>query len=119
MAVDENPGSPPDTTHPQDVDLPESTGRSKDSKHSEPLKGRRKKRRRLLGWVFSLASIVILTWITITLISGRGPGLSEIAGLFKIGVSAEPASEYQFSVGSNRVFADLGGSLAAAGTLGL
>ena len=119
MAVDENPGSPQDTTRPRDVNQPESAGHSNKTKHSEPLKARRKKRRRLLGWVFSLASIVIFTWIAVALISGRGPGLSELTTWLKIGVSSEPASQYQFSVGSNRVFAELGGSLAAAGTLGI
>jgi len=119
MAVDENSGSPQDTTHQQDVNQAESAGRSNKTKQSEPLRAHAKKKRRLLGWVFSLASIVILTWIAVTLISGRGPGLAELATLLKIGVSSDPVSEYQFSVGNNRVFAELGGSLAAAGTLGI
>ena len=33
--------------------------------------------------------------------------------------AADPVGEYHFDVGRNRVFADLGGSLAAAGTLGI
>ena len=119
MAVDDNPGSPPDTTQQRDAERPEHAGHPKNTRHSRPLGRPAKKKRRLLGWIFSLASIILLTWITITLISGRGSGFSDLAGLFNLGGSSEPASEYHFTVGSNRVFANLEGSIASAGTLGV
>ena len=78
-----------------------------------------KKKRRLLGIVFPLAFVAVLTFIAITLIFGQGQGFSGLTGLFGNRSAAEPAGEYHFDVGRNRVFANLGGSLAAAGSLGI
>jgi len=79
----------------------------------------RKKKRRLLGIIFSLISIAVLTYIAIRLISGQELGISRLTGLFKPRTPVAAADEYNFDVGGNRVFADLGGSLAAAGTFGV
>ena len=76
-------------------------------------------KRRLIRIAGSLLSLAVLTYITIALISGRQSGLFRIFGLFSDNGSVEPASEYYFDVGRERVFADLDGSLAAAGTLGI
>jgi len=79
----------------------------------------RKKKRRLLGIIFSFISIAILTYIAIRLISGQELGISRLSGLFSPRAPVAAADEYNFDVGGSRVFADLGGSLAAAGTFGL
>jgi hypothetical protein len=79
----------------------------------------KKKKRRLIGLVFSLLSLAILTYIAITLISGRELGLSRLLNVFSARVPVEAVDEFYFDVGRNRVFADLGGSIVAAGTLGI
>jgi len=79
----------------------------------------KKKNRRLLGVVFSLLSLIVLTYIAITLITGRGLSLSQLTSLFRARIPVETVDELHFNVGRNRVFADLGGSFAAAGTLGI
>jgi len=79
----------------------------------------KKKWRRLIGIVFSLVSLAVLTYIAVSLISGQSLDISWISDLFNPGASVVMADEYQFDVGRGRVFADLGGSLAAAGTLGI
>ena len=60
--------------------------------------------------------LAMLVYIATSLLSGRGPGLS---GLFSPRVPPEALREYQFDVGRGRAFADLGGYVAAAGTLGI
>ena len=89
----------------------------------EPVKelkrGPKKKRRRLLGIALSIASLVILSYISITLITGQESIFTQIAGLFRPSAPVEPADELFFDIGRNRVYADLGGSIAAAGTLGV
>jgi len=79
----------------------------------------RNKWRRLIGIVFSLASLIILTYIAITLITGGDLGLSRLSGFFPGNEPVEMANEFLFDVGRDRVFADLGDFLAAAGTLGI
>ena len=79
----------------------------------------KRKWRGLSGIVFSLVSLAALTFIAISLITGRGLNLSWLTGLFSPHVHVEPAQEFNFDVGRNRVFADLGDSLAAAGTVGI
>ena len=79
----------------------------------------RSKWRRLIRIVCSLVSLAVLTYIAVSLISGRGLGLSWFPDLFSTREPIEMADEYDFDVGRGRVFADLGGSLAAAGTLGV
>ena len=79
----------------------------------------KKKIRKLLGIVGSLLSLAVLTYIAITLISGRDLNLSWVTDIFFEHEPVEMAEEYHFDVGRSRVFADLDGSLAAAGTLGV
>jgi len=79
----------------------------------------RKKKRRLLRIVGSLLSLAVLTYIAIVLISGRGLSLSWLTDLFSDPEPVEMADEFHFEVGRNRVFAFLGDSLAAAGSLGV
>ena len=88
------------------------------SKAPETRKKRRKKRR-LLGVVFSLVSLAILSYVAIALISGQGFDFSRFTGLFGEKTPVPVVDELNFDVGSNRVFADLGGFVAAAGTFGV
>jgi len=77
------------------------------------------RKKRLIRIAGSLLSLAVLTYIAIALISGSQSGHFRFFGLFSDSENAQMASEFFFDVGRNRVFADLGGSLAAAGTLGL
>lgn len=79
----------------------------------------RKKTRRILSIIGSLLSFAALTYIAIMLITGRDLSLSRLLAFFSSRESVELADEYYFDVGRDRVFADLGSSCAAAGTLGI
>ena len=79
----------------------------------------KKKKHRLIRIIGSILSLAVLTYIAIALITGRTIDVSWIPDLFS---SREPvimADEYSFDVGRDRVFADLGGPVAAAGSLGV
>jgi len=77
------------------------------------------KKRRLLGVIFSLVSLLILTYISLTLITGREVVFSRIIGLFSQKAPIPLADSFDFDVGRNRVFADMGSFVAATGTLGI
>ena len=79
----------------------------------------KKRLRRLVGIAFSMASLAVLTYIAITLISGRSLDVSWFTGLFSPRTAVEAAGEFNFDVGRDRVFADMGVAVAAAGTLGV
>jgi len=79
----------------------------------------KRKKRRALGIAFSLVSFSVLTYIAIALIFGRSPDFSWFTGLFSPRAPVVIADEYHFDVGRDRVFADLGGPITAAGTLGI
>ena len=79
----------------------------------------KKRLRRLIGIVFSLVSLAALTYIAVTLISGRSLDMSWLGGIFSPRAQVEAVDEYHFEVGRDRVFAALGDSVAAAGTLGV
>ena len=76
-------------------------------------------KRRLIRIAGSVLSLAILTYIAIALITGRQSGIFRIFGIFSGSGSVEMASEYYFDVGRDRMFADIGGYIAAAGTLGI
>jgi len=79
----------------------------------------RKKKRRLIGIVGSLLSLAALTYIAIMLVSGRDLSLTWLSDLFSGHEPVGMADEFSFDVGRDRVFADLGGPLVSAGTLGV
>jgi len=92
------------------------------SGEEQPDKKKRRlpgKRRRLIRIAGSVISLALLTFIAITLITGRQSGLLRFFGFFSDRTSAEIAGEYHFDVGRGRVFAELNGALAAAGTMGI
>jgi len=82
-------------------------------------KGIKINKRRLLGIVFSAASLILFTYVAITLISGRELGLARLIRWIRPAEYIEPVDDFYFDVGRNRVFADLGDSVAAAGSLGV
>ena len=90
-----------------------------EARKAPELRKKRGRKRRLLGAIFSLASLAILSYIAVTLISGRGFDLSRFAWLFGENTPVPVVDEFSFDVGSNRVFADLDGFVAAAGTFGV
>ena len=75
--------------------------------------------RRLFRIIGSLLSLSLLTFVAIILISGRQMSLTGNLKDRSNRSSTEVLDEYAFSVGRERVFADLNGSLLAAGTLGI
>jgi len=78
-----------------------------------------KKWRRLIGVVFSVASLAIFTYIAVTLISGRSLSMDWFTGMFSPRTRVEAADEFNFEVGRSRSMADMGGAVAAVGTLGI
>ena len=76
-------------------------------------------RKRLIRIAGSFLSLAVLTYIAVALISGSKSGIFRIFGLFSENETARMTSEYFFDVGRSRMFADIDGSLVAAGTLGI
>ena len=79
----------------------------------------KRKWRRLVGIAFSLILFAVLTYIAAALITGNRPDFAWLSGLFSSRAPVQHADEYDFDVGREKVVADLGGPLAAAGTFGL
>ena len=72
---------------------------------------------KILLWLLYAA---VFAYVIATLVSGgRPPGIARFAGMFRPQAETVRTGEYVFDVGRNRVFADLDGMLAAAGTLGI
>ncbi|MCL2408492.1 MAG: DUF5711 family protein [Oscillospiraceae bacterium] len=81
---------------------------------------KKKKKRRVIGVVLALVYLSITAYIIISIVSGAESwGFARFANMFSQRPVYLRAGEINFNVGRNRVFADLGGSLAAAGTLGI
>ena len=82
-------------------------------------KSPKKIRRRLARIIGSLLSLAALTYVSVSLISGRGLSIAWLSDLFPSRETTKMAEEFSFDVGRDRSFADLDGSLAAVGTLGV
>lgn len=78
-----------------------------------------KRLRGVLGIALSLASLAVLVFIAVMLITGRGDVFRRIGGFFFSRKAAEEVDEYYFETGRSRVFANLDGYVASAGTLGI
>ena len=76
-------------------------------------------KKKLIRIAGSALSFAVLIYIAIALISGHQTGFFRVFGLFSGNEPATMSSEYFFDVGRSRVFADLNGSPASAGTLGI
>ncbi|MCL2366761.1 MAG: DUF5711 family protein [Oscillospiraceae bacterium] len=79
----------------------------------------KKKWHRLIGLIFSVVSLIILTYISMALISGRGVSFAWFTNIFTRPTPIEVADELLFDVGRDRVFVNLHNSIAAAGALGI
>ncbi|MCL2390981.1 MAG: DUF5711 family protein [Oscillospiraceae bacterium] len=79
----------------------------------------KKKWHRIVGIAFSLVSLIILTYVSISLIAGRQVNFNWFTSIFVPTAPIEIADELPFYVGRNRTFANLGDGIAAAGTLGI
>jgi len=75
--------------------------------------------RRSLSIVFSLLVFAALAYIAVSLITGRSIGFSRLTDIFTPRRPVLIAEEFYFNIGRNRIFADLGDAIAAAGTLGI
>jgi len=84
-------------------------------------KGRKtpRKKRRLLGVLFSFLSLAALVYIAVTLLSGRDLDIRGLLSVFRSRSPVTAVEEFDFDVGRNRVFTNIGDSLAAAGTFGV
>ncbi|MCL2401589.1 MAG: DUF5711 family protein [Oscillospiraceae bacterium] len=78
---------------------------------------RKKKKRGVISVVLILVFLAITAYIIISIASGSDS--LGFTNLFSPQSVSLQDGEYNFNVGRNRVFADLSGSLAAAGTLGI
>ena len=85
----------------------------------EKPKNKKSITRKLISVAFSVVSLGIISYIAITLISGRELRLPRLAGVFASRAPAEVVSEYHFNVGRNRVLVNLGDAVAAVGSLGV
>jgi len=79
----------------------------------------KKKKRRIIGLVLLLIFTAIIIFIVVSLIAGYSTGSFWFSGLFSQRVPEITVDGFNFDVGRYRVFADIGGAVAAAGTLGL
>lgn len=73
-------------------------------------------RRELFKIAASLLFLAVLSYVMATLIMGYPPGFPNLFGERTV---VADAGEFYFDVGRRRVFADMGGHIAAAGTLGI
>jgi len=69
--------------------------------------------------IFSLLSIIVLTYVSVSLISGRPLGFAWFSNFSASRNAVNVADELFFDVGRDRVFADLDGAIAAVGALGI
>ena len=74
---------------------------------------------KIVGAAFSVITVVVLAYIAISLITGRTVSFSWLTGIFTSQNRVVITDELLFDVGRDRVFANLGDSIAAAGSLGV
>ncbi|MCL2628616.1 MAG: DUF5711 family protein [Oscillospiraceae bacterium] len=77
------------------------------------------KSRKILGLIFWLVILALLTLVALSLIPGKAPGQSILSEIFAPRAPSVSVSEFNFDVGRERVFANAGGHVAAVGSLGL
>jgi len=79
----------------------------------------KRKKRRLIKLVLLLVVFAIVAFVVVSLLTWHNTGSSWLTDLFSPRPSEISAQEFNFSVGRARMFANLDGSIAAVGTLGL
>jgi len=78
-----------------------------------------KNKRKTVSLVLLLAAIVIVVFIAALLITGHITGSSWLSAFSSRRIPEITADEFIFDIGRARMFANVGGSVAAAGTLGV
>ena len=86
-----------------------------------PVSSKEKKRRRVPRAVLVIFYLAAAAYIVATVMAGgTPPGFARLSGvIFSTSDDVTQVGEYRFNVGRSRVFADMDGKLAAAGTLGI
>jgi len=75
--------------------------------------------RRVVGFTFSVITLIVLGYISFSLITSRPIDFSWFTNIFLPRQPIEVADELLFDVGRDRVFADMDGHVVAAGMLGV
>ena len=79
----------------------------------------KRKKRGIIKLVLLLAVFAIITFLIVSLVMWIITGSSPLTNLFSQRSSEISVNEFNFNVGRDRMFANLDGSIAAVGTLGL
>ena len=79
----------------------------------------KRKKRRPIKFILLLVVMAIIAVLVFSLISWNRTGSSWLTDLFSPGPSEISVDEFNFDIGRSRMFANLDGSIAAVGTLGL
>jgi len=79
----------------------------------------KRKARRVVGLVLLLAVLGLVAFVIFFLVSNDSSDAMRLTGLFSRRSSVITVDEFNFDIGRERVFANLDGSIAAAGTLGI
>ena len=79
----------------------------------------KKKKRRIIGLVLLLIAVVVIVIVIVSLIVGYSTGTFWFSGVFSQRLPEITVDGFNFEVGRSRVFANIGGSVAAAGTMGV
>lgn len=74
---------------------------------------------RIIRIIITLAFLALLTYIAFVFISGRGLNFDWFTDIIFPPEQVQPVDELHFNIGRGRVFADLNGAIAAAGSLGI
>ena len=78
-----------------------------------------KRKLRFIGLILLLAAFAIVLFIAATLIVGYFTGSSWLSALFPTRIQEITVEEFAFDIGRARMFSNIGGSVAAVGTLGV
>jgi len=79
----------------------------------------KRKTRRIIGIIISLAVVVIIITVVVILISNDSSGALRLTSLFSRRSPEISVDEFNFDIGRERMFAHVDGSIAAVGTLGV
>jgi len=79
----------------------------------------KRKTRRIIGLIITLAVAAIIITVVVILISNDSAGTLRLTGLFSRRSPVISVDEFNFDIGRERMFAHVEGSIAAVGTLGV
>jgi len=75
--------------------------------------------RRIVGLIISLVVIAIIVFVVVFLVSNDETGALRLTSIFSRRSPEISVDEFNFDIGRERMFANINGSIAAAGTLGV